>query len=75
MNLEKTLQAQERTNKQLYSHMIVSSVGLEPGSPWLEVSALTITPPMLPLCFPILVVLLEKDNYNYFQLLLNKYTT
>ena len=44
----KTLEAQERTNKQLYSHKTPSSAGLKPESHWWEGSALTTTPPVLP---------------------------
>ena len=49
-NWRKTLEAQERTNKQLYSHTTPCSVGFEPWSHWWEVNALTAMAPLLPLC-------------------------
>jgi hypothetical protein len=43
----KTLEAREKINKKLDTHM-TPSLGIEPGSQWWEASARTTTPPMLP---------------------------
>ena len=44
---EKPLRAKERTNNKLNPHM-ASMPGVEPGSHWWEVSAVTTMPPLLP---------------------------
>jgi hypothetical protein len=43
----KTHKARDRTNKQLYSH-VMQSLGIEPQQHWQELSSLIATPPMLP---------------------------
>ena len=47
-NPEKNPQSKARTNNKLNPHM-TPGPGLEPGSHWLEASALTTAPPLLPI--------------------------